>query len=625
MVKLFINYVGTLPIKGKADVQLHKGLNVIFAEKVLNVEDSGPRNSLGKSTFVNLINYGLGSTNLFQKRQVKARKGLINHYLIMEIALNDNNFTLKRNLADNTENYIYKGWIRNELSLNIDLPAIVGPSLDEYKEFIELELLQRNNFSNEEKLLSLRSYIPFIIRNQVNGFFNLQKPMGVNEGAQLERLRSEFFAGLSTVRKIALEQELMATEETRKQAAQDFKTIARYLKKKEVLANDNKEIIDYKNEIQNTLTEISLLRQRILERDSIKSELRRLLNDSEQSLYELEADISLDKSRILNYQATINEIYKELDSFNLYEKASVFFKEYNIEECPTCLRPFKDIQMPVEDFEDDSASISLIKEIMNNEISDLQNAIDELRIHIDELYGIKGTLIDTQQKLNFELNNHNANIISELNIKEQRLDTLKKEQAEILNLENIQQDLAEYKDNLDYQTKRKKEINQQIDTANLEIEENKQNLIQVYNKVVRYLYSDTRQGILRFSPKANNIEVEIAYSDSEDNIDSGAAAQIVKVIAFDLALLELSLNNSTYHPKLLIHDSPNVNDIDIDVYNNIFTYILDLEQAELEKKGEIDFQYIITTISKPDEVLEEHIKLKLYSGDEGGKLFGFTF
>src|SRR5690606_6615445 len=142
-------------------------------------------------------------------------------------------YTLKRNLIDDTENYIYKGWIRNDLEKNNQIKPIVGPSLEDYKEFIEFELLQKNNYINEEKLISLRSYIPFIIRNQVNGFSNIQQPMGFSEGAQFARFRTEFFAGLSTVRKRKLEQKLQETEENRKQAAQDYNTIARYLKRKE--------------------------------------------------------------------------------------------------------------------------------------------------------------------------------------------------------------------------------------------------------------------------------------------------------------------------------------------------------------------------------------------------------
>ena len=87
MVKLYINYIGTLPIKGKADVTLRRGLNVVFAEKVIVDEDDGPRNSLGKSTFIRLIDYGLGSTNFFQKKQTRARQKLNHHYYVLMLKI----------------------------------------------------------------------------------------------------------------------------------------------------------------------------------------------------------------------------------------------------------------------------------------------------------------------------------------------------------------------------------------------------------------------------------------------------------------------------------------------------------------------------------------------------------
>lgn len=625
MVKLFINYIGTLPVKGRADVTFRKGLNVVFADKVLNGEKNGPRNSLGKTTFVKLIDYGLGSTSFFQKQQAKARKELFNHQLIMEISINDKKYTLKRNLIDDTENYIYKGWIRSDLEKNNQIKPIVGPSLEDYKEFIEFELLQKNNYINEEKLISLRSYIPFIIRNQVNGFSNIQQPMGFSEGAQFARFRTEFFAGLSTVRKRKLEQKLQETEENRKQAAQDYNTIARYLKRKEEIINFKKESIDYESDIQRISNEIALLKQSLLERSNVEAELRNELKNVENRIFEIETDISLNESRILNYQATINDIYKELDSFNLYTKAFSFLNEYEVEVCPTCFRPIEETATSEIEVKEDNDSINLIKEILKNEISDLQNAIGELRERIDKLKSIKRNLKNIQSQNIEKLRNYTADIVAELNSKEEKMSILKKKQAEMMYIKGIHEDLAEYKNKLSTQVEKKKEIKKKIETANLEIEENKDRLIQVYDKVVRYLYSNTRKGVLKFSPKANNIEVDIAYNDGEENIDNGAAAQAVKIIAFDLALLELSLTNSTYHPKLLIHDSPNVNDIDIDVYHKIFTYILELEKNELEKKGMVDFQYIITTISKPEEVSDKHIILQLETGNEGGKLFGFTF
>src|SRR5690606_18639971 len=105
-------------------------------------------------------------------------------------------------------------------------------------------------------------------------------------------------------------------------------TIARYLKRKEEIINFKKESIDYESDIQRISNEIALLKQSLLERSNVEAELRNELKNVENRIFEIETDISLNESRILNYQATINDIYKELDSFNLYTKASSFLNEY---------------------------------------------------------------------------------------------------------------------------------------------------------------------------------------------------------------------------------------------------------------------------------------------------------
>lgn len=387
MVKLYINYIGTLPIKGKADVTLRRGLNVVFAEKVIVDEDDGPRNSLGKSTFIRLIDYGLGSTNFFQKKQTRARQKLNNHYLLMEITINETNFTLCRNLINNDENFIYKGWVKERLTKNDSVSYIRGPSLEDYKEFIEESLLQKENYINDEKIISLRGYLPLLIRNQLDGFSNIYQPLGMSEGQPFSRLRTEFFSGLSTHKKLVLEQQFNKAEEKRKQASQDLNTLTRYLKKKELTINFEEHLLNYESEFETLSNEIKLIKERLLTRNNEESLIRKQLDLIEINISKLNSDIDFNESRILNYQATINDIYKELDSLNLFITAENFFKELNSKKCPTCLQDFDLNNMTQEKYEEKSTASLLIKEILSNEISDLTTAIDDLRtsIHYDKV------------------------------------------------------------------------------------------------------------------------------------------------------------------------------------------------------------------------------------------------
>lgn len=636
MINLYINYVCTQPIKGKVNVSLRKGLNVIRAEKLKSSGNHGPRNSLGKSTFVKLIDYGLARTNFLHKNDRIAVKELEEHYLIMEVTINNNNYTLKRKLIDNNEAYIFKGWVAKEIFDEKPVIKLVGPEFEHYKAFLEEHLLKQHNFIGEDKLLSLRQFLPLVIRDQVSGFSDIYKPFGISEGQQIARLRAEFYSGLSTARKMKLERDLKDVEENRKDALQDFNIISRYINKKfqDELGNLDSDISNLDAEILKVQENIKILRENLLRESEDKGYIQKNIDEVEEEIKDLNRRITSNNSRIHNYQATINEIKKELETFNLYSYASSLFDNFEQEICPVCLKPKYEKHERDNDCEIDDTKITkdkentvlIIKKILNNEVSDLNNAIIDLHSQNNRFEEKIQFLNKEIGLLKEELRNKNSKIIEELNIEEEKIIHLNAKKAELLSLQEARSDVEMYKENWIYYKDKKKEINSKLDLANIEVEKNRKRLIATYDKVVRYLYNESRKGILEFSPRAGNIEVDIAYINEEESIDKGAAAQIVKVIAFDLTLLELSLTSQTYHPKILIHDSPNVNDIDIDVYHRIFNYIIDLEKKQLETHNKIDFQYIITTITMPeDEVTKDHVILELDSKGEGGKLFGFTF
>ncbi|MFS1516397.1 DUF2326 domain-containing protein [Bacillus sp. SCS-151] len=636
MIKLYVNYVCTQPIKGKVNVILRKGLNVIRAEKLESSEDNGPRNSLGKSTFVRLLDYGLARTDFLQKDDKIAVRELLEHYLIMEVMINDQNYTLKRKLVDKSEAFIFEGWVAKELLKEKPVGKLIGPDFNDYKAFLEEHLLLQYNFSGEEKLLSLRQFLPLLLRDQVSGFSDIYKPFGMSEGQQLARLRAEFFSGLSTARKMNLEKDLIDVEENRKDALQDFNIISKYINKKFQDELDDLEgsISNLDVEIVKAQKNVKIRRETLMRESEDKRIIKKNMAEVEEEIENLNKRINSNHSRIHNYQATINEIIKELETFNLYSYASSLFDNFEQETCPVCLNPINKKHKGSNDckkkeneiIKDKESTVLIIKKILNNELSDLKNAIFVLRSQNNRFEEKIQFLIKEIKLFKEELRSRNSKIVEQLNKEEEKLMEFNGEKTELLGLQKALSDVEGYKKKWIYYKEKKKEISNELDLANIEVEKNREKLISTYDKVVRYLYNGSRKGILKFSPKAGNIEVALAYMNEEESIDKGAAAQIVKVIAFDLTLLELSLSNQTYHPKFLVHDSPNVNDIDIDVYHRIFSYIIDLEKQQIETHGKVDFQYIITTITMPeDEITKDHVRLELDSKGEGGKLFGFTF
>lgn len=100
----------------------------------------------------------------------------------------------------------------------------------------------------------------------------------------------------------------------------------------------------------------------------------------------------------------------------------------------------------------------------------------------------------------------------------------------------------------------------------------------------------------------------------------GLAMEALKVIAFDLATMLMSVEGRSKMPALLIHDSPREADLGEPLYHGVFHAVAELERR-LNKKAP-PFQYIITTTSAPPDDLEDRVVLRLGSNDASERLLG---
>jgi hypothetical protein len=110
-----------------------------------------------------------------------------------------------------------------------------------------------------------------------------------------------------------------------------------------------------------------------------------------------------------------------------------------------------------------------------------------------------------------------------------------------------------------------------------------------FSAIIRRLLGDDAKGFVRLTGKGLEIAVE-AGGDRRT-----AAIQSLKVLAFDLACLCLSVEGRTRIPALLIHDSPREADLGQTIYDEHFRLLRELE----EELAGGTFQYLITTTTRP--------------------------
>ncbi|MBO6675574.1 MAG: chromosome segregation protein SMC [Rhizobiales bacterium] len=114
---------------------------------------------------------------------------------------------------------------------------------------------------------------------------------------------------------------------------------------------------------------------------------------------------------------------------------------------------------------------------------------------------------------------------------------------------------------------------------------------QKFSAIVRRLLGGDVKGTIRLTGKGLEISVE-AGGDRRT-----AAIESLKVLAFDLSCLCLSIEGRTRIPAFLIHDSPREADLGQTIYDEYFQL---LKQLEEELAGAV-FQYVVTTTTKPPQ------------------------
>lgn len=118
-------------------------------------------------------------------------------------------------------------------------------------------------------------------------------------------------------------------------------------------------------------------------------------------------------------------------------------------------------------------------------------------------------------------------------------------------------------------------------------------LSQAFDMVIRELVGPTAQGKVVLDGKGLHLTVEMGGDRSTTAIES------LKVIAFDLAVVCMSIEGSTHTPAFLVHDSPREADLGLSVYHELFHFMRKLEQIDNQPL----FQYIITTTTRPPDEL----------------------
>lgn len=112
-----------------------------------------------------------------------------------------------------------------------------------------------------------------------------------------------------------------------------------------------------------------------------------------------------------------------------------------------------------------------------------------------------------------------------------------------------------------------------------------------FQTVVRKLSHTEASADIKLDGKGLNLRTDLG----------GAAIDSLKVVAFDYAVLMLTIEGKTHLPGFLLHDSPREADLGRSIYNRLFGLI---RQLEIVSEAPL-FQYVVTTTTDPPEAFKE--------------------
>ncbi len=121
-----------------------------------------------------------------------------------------------------------------------------------------------------------------------------------------------------------------------------------------------------------------------------------------------------------------------------------------------------------------------------------------------------------------------------------------------------------------------------------------------FDAVIRAVVGPSASG--RISLDGNGLKLTVQWGGER----STAAIESLKVIAFDLAVLCMSVEGATHLPAFLVHDSPREADLGLSVYHRLFDLVSGLEGASTSA-----FQYIVTTTTQPPPKFQKQPWLRL--------------
>ena len=584
------------------DIALRPGLNVVWSPDS-QTEDSPIGHGGGKTTFCRLLRFCLGEDS-FASDDLRHRIGEVfpKGAVGAEIILDDNSWVVLRSLGHRRRDVVKEGDSLDDLFSGEHQPTGMSPLVDAITKSVlgESPKLMPSSIGAAS---AWKALLAWISRDQECRFSHVlnwrssesdsSSPV-VNRSGEDKLLVVRAMLGALSINEVAAQQqeELQSKNVTGNKSDLDrlkwqlertrANVYTRLRRAGETLSGTPVDSVLLKKAAAEQLSKALDLPERVSFVDVEEARRQRDLANTE--LVQLQGELTLLNERIEEKQKTSALIAGELP-----EAHARIINEKN-PVCPICkvridkaLAEGCGISTETCDLHSLQSEVSRKRGLLRaseQEIASLRQQVPLLRAKEAEAQ----SLFDEQDKSLRKIEQSLDSSSKTIRDAQKLLEDLEEYEALLAEYDKVQSEASRSEKDLE---STRASIASQRDTSFATIRD----LSKWVDIVLRELVPGDIKGSAKLDGNGLKLNVELGGYRSTVAIES------LKVVAFDLAVLAMSMEKSLHFPGVLIHDSPREADLSEEIYKRLFLFAEKLENCTSVPL----FQYILTTTTAPPD------------------------
>ncbi|MBT3207282.1 MAG: DUF2326 domain-containing protein [Bacteroidetes bacterium] len=558
---MYLNKLYTEPITFEP-VEFKSGINFIFGKKEKSTQSKKSLNNIGKSTFLDILDFALLSDyNSRNKRLFAAyNKGYLKEKtVVLEFGINETNYIIKRSF-DNPN---------KEILFSISNSKFAPYTKDEIKTKLCDLIFKKEDYEGHYTNIWLRKLIPFYLKihkYKKEGFtdpIRYIKETNETELNQYHLFLMDIDNALS-FNNFKYQSELKKI----KPALDGIKSF--FEEKYDLSLSDNQQakISSNLNKLQREYEELD---------KTIKS-------------FKLQENYIVDEKKADEYTAKIKQLWfenysdkKQIEAFSnslkfddtkiQTKRVEQLYKEFNVLLAENIKKTLDETIKFKKDL------IKSRKEFINEEVKELKKKIDKRKKEINELENKRKNIFDF-------LSNEEA--IKDLSEAHYRLTEKKNELSELKGRVDIYRDLKIEKTEIEVEIKK---LEVKVLDFEKEISSYKYELSKIIHETYNAIYPEYKDDNSIFDIGATDKQSKIAISFLENSSMFGKGKNNVRTLIYDISLLFNSMYKNLNAPRFLVHDGI-FDSVDKAQFVHLYEYF-ETKTQQFELKGQ-RFQYILT-------------------------------